>query len=661
MAVNCFTMRPVLSASRVFLSLLDKVDGILNVLRLFRTSGNLSGHGVPMNELQQAALLLMLTVSVILQFCAAFLAFRMVRLLNRHPSWFMICVAFVLMAVHQTITFFHLMNGGVAHLPDLYAEITAFLISVLLVAGMVSIAPLIRRLHPAPDGVDEITPGPAAFGEFFEKNTSGVAVYEAVDKGRDFIICDINPAAERIEKTARQHVAGRRLTEAFPGMEQFGLLDVLRRVWKTGRSESFPLHYYQDGRISGWRDNFVYRRHSGEVVAVYNDVTAQMHMKEELERRERKFRLLFEQAPLPYQSLDNEGRILEVNPAWVRLTGFERTSATGRSFSELLTREGRQHFYECMTKLKADGSVAGSVFEMRRDGGALLNVEVDALALRGRTGEVEHIYCMLREKSGQTVVPDAKTDAEKQARRLALEVLSEERRKLQRQRLSMFGELIAGMAHQFNAPLTAARSAVGLMRGDLSPISPHYEFAEMASQELAHMADMIERMYRLHEPVPQECEPLNINALLDNAIVLVRSEMRTRRIRLQDERAKTVPTIMLPPGAVMTVLINPVKNSIEAMSSDGVLTLRTGLAEPGGVFIEIEDTGTGISPEFLPHLFEPFTTFRHTGMDHGGIGLGMAMVRRTLDALGGTITVHSREGEGTCVRIVLPAEFGKNI
>jgi signal transduction histidine kinase len=179
----------------------------------------------------------------------------------------------------------------------------------------------------------------------------------------------------------------------------------------------------------------------------------------------------------------------------------------------------------------------------------------------------------------------------------------------------------------------------------------------MAARELDVMSDAVEQMYRFHEPMSQKCELLNINALLDNTLDLVRLKMTERRIQLQDERAGKLPAIKLPPAAVMLALLNPVRNSIEAMARDGVLTLRTGAVEQGGVFIEIEDTGSGIPAEFLPHLFEPFTTFRHDGAEHAGIGLGLAMVRRTLDALGGTVTIHSRVGEGTSVRIVLPTEM----
>ncbi|MEI7850912.1 MAG: ATP-binding protein [Kiritimatiellales bacterium] len=596
-----------------------------------------------MNAGLQFVLLPMLMASMLLQFCAAFLAFRLMRLSRNAFAWIMIFIAVLLMAAHRTTTFFRPL--------DLYAETIAFMISLLLAAGLFALAPLMRRLYSKPETL-EVTP----LGELFEKITSGVAVYEAMDKGHDFIIRDMNPAAERIEKTTRQDVVGRRLTEAFPGMEKFGLPDVLRRVWKTGRPESFPMRYYQDVRISGWRDNFVYRRPDGEVVAVYNDVSAQMRMQEELERRERKFRLLFEQAPLPYQLLDNEGRILEVNPAWLRLTGLERAAVTGKPFSELLTRMGRQYFQTCLDGLKKGGAAEDVALELRRGDGVLLNVELSALPLRSGAGG-EQIYCMLREKSGQPTETVVKAAVEERAENPAPELLAEERRELQRQRLAMLGDLANGMACELSMPLAAARNAFDLMRKEISPASPYHEFVETASRELSSMANLVEQMYRFHEPLSTECKAVDINALLDSALNLMSSRMKERRTQLKDERAEKIPAVTLPSEAVMLTLVNPIKNSIEAMPPDGILTLRTGTAEPGGVFVEIEDNGPGIPPKFMPRLFKPFAALRHIGGGQTGVGLGLAIVQRTLDVLGGSVTVRSNEDEGTCVRIVFPAEM----
>lgn len=102
---------------------------------------------------------------------------------------------------------------------------------------------------------------------------SGVAVYSAVQDGEDFIFTDFNNAAEEIDKLEKSDVIGKKVTEVFPNVKDFGLLNVMKRVYKTGKAENFPVTQYQDDRITGWRDNFVYRLPSGEVISVYDDVT----------------------------------------------------------------------------------------------------------------------------------------------------------------------------------------------------------------------------------------------------------------------------------------------------------------------------------------------------------------------------------------------------
>ncbi|MHC4563129.1 MAG: PAS domain S-box protein [Planctomycetota bacterium] len=111
------------------------------------------------------------------------------------------------------------------------------------------------------------------FRQLFENMSSGVAVYEAADDGRDFIIKDFNKASERINNVARCDVIGRSVLEVFPGVRQFGLFAIFQKVYLTGRPEHFPVGLYRDERVTGWRENYVYKLPSGEVVAVYDDVT----------------------------------------------------------------------------------------------------------------------------------------------------------------------------------------------------------------------------------------------------------------------------------------------------------------------------------------------------------------------------------------------------
>ena len=118
-----------------------------------------------------------------------------------------------------------------------------------------------------------------------------VIVYNAVADGEDFVIFEFNPAAERTERISREEVIGRRVTGVFPRVQEFGILDVFRRVWSTGIPESFPVSFYRDNRISGWRDNFVYKLPSGEIVVIYRDETARKKAEEALQKCEVRSRL----------------------------------------------------------------------------------------------------------------------------------------------------------------------------------------------------------------------------------------------------------------------------------------------------------------------------------------------------------------------------------
>ncbi len=127
----------------------------------------------------------------------------------------------------------------------------------------------------------ELTTSERRFRQLFEHSSSGVAIYEPIDNGKEFIIKDINYAVEKIEGLKRSDVLGQKVTEVFPGIKKFGLLDVFRKVAETGISSSHPISLYSDDRLQGWRENYVYKLPSGEVVAVYDDLTAEKKGEEE--------------------------------------------------------------------------------------------------------------------------------------------------------------------------------------------------------------------------------------------------------------------------------------------------------------------------------------------------------------------------------------------
>ncbi len=129
----------------------------------------------------------------------------------------------------------------------------------------------------------ELSESERRFRQLFEHSSSGVAVYESFEDGKDFVFRDINKAVETIEGVNRSEVIGKKVTEVFPGVVEFGLLVVFRQVWRTGQSARHPANYYSDGRLEGWRENVVYKLPTGEIVAVYNDLSAQKQS--EIERK----------------------------------------------------------------------------------------------------------------------------------------------------------------------------------------------------------------------------------------------------------------------------------------------------------------------------------------------------------------------------------------
>jgi len=129
------------------------------------------------------------------------------------------------------------------------------------------------------------------YRELFDNISSGVAIYEVRDNGNDFIFKDFNKAGERLDGDHRENLVGKSIYEVRSGIEEFGLLDVFRRVWKTGVSEHFPAKQYQDEQLQKWYENFVYRLPTGELVTVFDNITERRRSEEALWVNEERLRV----------------------------------------------------------------------------------------------------------------------------------------------------------------------------------------------------------------------------------------------------------------------------------------------------------------------------------------------------------------------------------
>ncbi|MEJ2233013.1 MAG: PAS domain S-box protein [Syntrophobacterales bacterium] len=142
-----------------------------------------------------------------------------------------------------------------------------------------------ERLKDKCEHLDEtLRENRARYKAMFKNAMNGIAIYSAVNDSADFIFVDFNRAAEKIENIKKEALIGKSVLEIFPGIKAFGLFEVFQRVWATGKPEHHPVGIYKDARIEGWRENYVYKLPSGEIVAAYSDETERKRAEEELRK-----------------------------------------------------------------------------------------------------------------------------------------------------------------------------------------------------------------------------------------------------------------------------------------------------------------------------------------------------------------------------------------
>ncbi len=141
------------------------------------------------------------------------------------------------------------------------------------------------------------------FRELFDHMSGGVAIYDVVHDGEDFIFSDMNMAGRRITGVAEGY-SGKSVREVFPGVEQLGLFQVFRQVWRTGVAMSLPHSMYQDNNLAFWTENYVFKLPSGQIVAMFDDVTENKRAEEALKESEKRLREAQEMAHLGFWSWD---------------------------------------------------------------------------------------------------------------------------------------------------------------------------------------------------------------------------------------------------------------------------------------------------------------------------------------------------------------------
>jgi PAS domain S-box-containing protein len=217
----------------------------------------------------------------------------------------------------------------------------------------------------------------AKLDALMEHISSGVAVYRAVNDGEDFIFVDFNHAAEEIEHVRKEDLLGKSVEEVFPGVREFGLLEVFRRVWRTGEPEHHPISIYRDERTTSWRRNYVCKLPNGDLMAIYDDVTQTKRSELATRMGEQIFRAIANYSYDWEVWVGPNGRVLWMNPAATRISGYSVEELTAlRGFPEPLVYESDREMVMRAFESAVQGSSGSEQFRLLHKDGRTLWAEM---------------------------------------------------------------------------------------------------------------------------------------------------------------------------------------------------------------------------------------------------------------------------------------------
>jgi signal transduction histidine kinase len=318
---------------------------------------------------------------------------------------------------------------------------------------------------------------------------------------------------------------------------------------------------------------------------------------------------------------------------------FQQALQERRGRTRLVARAGGREVLEVVRPLTLDGArlgllaVALSTAPIRdawqRDVRAALLMGVSILLLGG-LGMAGIFYVQSRHL--------------REVRALEVEV---ERR----ERLSALGNLAAVVSHEVRNPLNAVSMGLQRLRAEFRPADGDAEYArvvDLMQGEVRRLDGIVGEVLSLARPRPVRPEMTRPGAFLDEVATLSRGEAAERGIDLRLRVPADLPQVRWDADQMKQVLLNLVRNGVAAMPHGGSLTI-TVRAEAAGLTLTVEDTGEGVPADLLPRIFEPYVTTKTTGL-----GLGLAIARRIVEAHGGRIGVESRVGQGTRFTLTLP-------
>ena len=324
-------------------------------------------------------------------------------------------------------------------------------------------------------------------------------------------------------------------------------------------------------------------------------------------------------------SLDAEGMVTTINQAAQELVGISEAEAKSLEIDGLLP----EHAVEIWDVLENNHTILNKEIVYQRSDGSKIPVNLSATQVKDEGGTKLGVVILLNDMR---------------------EMVELQERAKRAEHLASIGRMAATVAHEIRNPLSSVRGFAQFFANRFKQKTEERTYALAMMEESNRLNRVVSELVDYARPLELNIEPTSIETLFLDIVKRLELEQSTSCIEIVQEVHPDMLMAQLDRDRILQVLLNLTQNSIDAMPNGGKLILSAvWLAEQNSVQLGVQDTGQGIAQADLPRLFEPFFTTKTRGA-----GLGLAVVRKIVDAHHGEVEVSSEEGVGTQVRLTLP-------
>ncbi|MCF7849563.1 MAG: response regulator [Kiritimatiellales bacterium] len=381
------------------------------------------------------------------------------------------------------------------------------------------------------------------------------------------------------------------------------------------------------------------------MVGINRDLTRRVRMEEEM----RRLAVAVEQSTESIIITAVDGKILYVNAAWEKITGYSIESVQGKTPHPLKTGKHDPAFYKKFWTTILGGNTWEGRFTNRKKNGDLYDVEMVVYPIRDDDQQVINYVGFGRDITQEMEI-------EKQLR--------------QTQKMNAIGKLAGGIAHDFNNILTAILGYVALSMNEVSEESTTYSYLKEIVKAGDRATQLVRQILSFSRKDEQSFTPISIQPILTDSINLINTAMKPG-MTVDVDMDQKCGLVLGDPTQIQQIFVNLGTNALQAMA-DNPGTLKISLKqvelqgkikgndaediEPGSyACITVSDTGYGMAQATMDRIFEPYFTTKEAGV---GTGIGLSIVHGIIQKHRGYITVESKLGEGTSFSIYFPLIVG---